>query len=51
MQTYKHIIFDFDGTIANSVPIFLKIYNELATEKTLSLFQQKLFLKLDIYLI
>lgn len=33
MKTYKHIIFDFDGTLANSVPIFLKIYNELATEK------------------
>lgn len=37
MQTYKHIIFDFDGTIANSVPIFLKIYNELATEKNFKL--------------
>jgi len=33
MKTYKHIIFDFDGTLANSVPIFLKIYNELAAEK------------------
>ncbi|WP_159102347.1 HAD hydrolase-like protein [Caldalkalibacillus mannanilyticus] len=27
---FKHVIFDFDGTIADSIDLSLVIYNELA---------------------
>ena len=29
---YKHIIFDFDGTIADSAAAILTIYNEMAVQ-------------------
>lgn len=30
MTTYKYIVFDFDGTIADSRNVFIALYNELA---------------------
>jgi phosphoglycolate phosphatase len=30
MTTYKYIVFDFDGTIADSRDVFIALYNELA---------------------
>ncbi len=30
MKSYKYIVFDFDGTIADSRNLFISIYNELA---------------------
>jgi len=32
MRRYDLAIFDFDGTLADSFPFFLKVYNELARE-------------------
>ncbi len=29
---YKHIVFDFDGTLADSRSVFLRCYNELAAK-------------------
>lgn len=29
---YKHIIFDFDGTLADSAEVALKVYNDMAVE-------------------
>lgn len=29
-MTYKHIVFDFDGTLADSREIFISIYNDIA---------------------
>ena len=33
MSPYKYIVFDFDGTIADSRAVFLTLYNELAMKK------------------
>lgn len=30
MESYKYIVFDFDGTIADSRSVFISMYNELA---------------------
>ncbi len=32
---YKHVIFDFDGTLADSRLLFIRLYNELAQAKNL----------------
>lgn len=32
MNNYKYIVFDFDGTIADSRAVFIALYNELATK-------------------
>lgn len=35
MNTIEHFIFDFDGTISDSYPLFVKICHEIADEKGL----------------
>ena len=37
MSRIEHFIFDFDGTISNSYPIFVKIFHEISDEKGLAL--------------
>ncbi|WP_297332737.1 HAD hydrolase-like protein [Flavobacterium sp.] len=33
MERYKYILFDFDGTVADSKPVVLSVYNELAARR------------------
>src|SRR3989344_489211 len=41
MQRYKLVIFDFDGTIASSLPSYIKIYNLVATKHNLKKIKKK----------
>ncbi|OGK34308.1 hypothetical protein A3A93_00345 [Candidatus Roizmanbacteria bacterium RIFCSPLOWO2_01_FULL_38_12] len=41
MQRYKLVIFDFDGTIASSLPSYIKIYNLVATKHNLQKIKKK----------
>lgn len=43
----RHIIFDFDGTIVNSLPLAVKLYNQMAKKYKLRNLQESDISKLD----